>query len=93
MNPWGILTGIRPVKIASKLLREGLSEEEAVKYFINEYKAAPDRARLALDLAKTEIKVMDNMYADGVSLYIGIPFCPTRCNYCSFVSHSVDKAK
>ena len=89
MNPWGILTGIRPVKIASKLLREGLSEEEAVKYFINEYKAAPDRARLALDLAKTEIKVMDNMYADGVSLYIGIPFCPTRCLYCSFISNSV----
>ena len=89
MNPWGILTGIRPVKIASKLLRDGLTEDETIKYFIDEYKAAPDRARLALDLAKTEIKVTDTMYTNGVSLYIGIPFCPTRCLYCSFISNSV----
>ena len=89
MNPWGILTGIRPVKIASKLLRDGLTDEETIKYFIDEYKAAPDRARLALDLAKTEIKATDSMYKDGVSLYIGIPFCPTRCLYCSFISNSV----
>jgi len=89
MNPWGILTGIRPVKIASKLLRDGLTDDETIKYFIDEYKAAPDRARLALDLAKTEIKVTDTMYTNGVSLYIGIPFCPTRCLYCSFISNSV----
>ena len=89
MNPWGILNGIRPVKIASKLLREGLTDEETIKYFVEEYKAAPDRARLALDLAKTEINVTDSMYDDGVSLYVGIPFCPTRCLYCSFISNSV----
>lgn len=89
MNPWGILTGIRPVKIASKLIRDGLSEEEIIKYFVDEYKAAPDRARLALNLAKTETKVLDSMYKDGISLYIGIPFCPTRCLYCSFISNSV----
>lgn len=89
MNPWGILTGIRPVKIASKLLRDGMSKTEAAEYFVNEYKAAPDRARLALSLAETEIRISDSMYENGISLYVGIPFCPTRCLYCSFITNSI----
>ena len=63
------------------------------EYFVNEYKAAPDRARLALSLAKTENKALNEMYQDGVSLYIGIPFCPTRCLYCSFAANPIAGCK
>lgn len=89
MNPWGILTGIRPVKIASKLLSEGKTKEEITAHFINDLKTLPDRAELAFYLAEVEKKAVDLMYKDGVSLYVGIPFCPTRCLYCSFVSNSI----
>ena len=92
-NPWGILTGIRPVKIATKLLTEEKTEEAVLKYFIEECKTSADRASLALSLAKKEILLTRDMYQDGVSLYIGIPFCPTRCLYCSFISNSVKSSK
>lgn len=89
MNPWGILTGIRPVKIAAKLLKEGKSKNEVLEHFVNEYKTFPDRAELAYYLAEVEKKAEEDMYKNGVSLYVGIPFCPTRCLYCSFVSNSI----
>lgn len=92
-NPWGVLTGIRPVKIATKLLSEGKTEEEVLKYFVDECKTSADRASLALSLAKKEILLTKGMFQDGVSLYIGIPFCPTRCLYCSFISNSVKSSK
>lgn len=91
-TPWGILTGIRPAKIATKLLDEGKSEEEVIKYFTHECGAREDKARLALTCAKALIPVRDNMYENGVSLYIGIPFCPSRCLYCSFVTNGTKQA-
>ncbi len=93
ISPWGILTGIRPVKIAAKLISDGLTDEEVIKYFVSECKTLPDRAELALNLAKKEKRLTADMYSDGVSLYIGIPFCPTRCLYCSFISNSVKSSK
>lgn len=84
--PWGTLTGIRPSKIAAKMLKSGMSYDDTVKHFISEYKTTPEKARLAVSVAKTELPVIENMYDDGVSIYIGIPFCPSRCLYCSFVT-------
>ncbi len=88
-KPWGILNGIRPVKIAMKLLNSGMAEEAVIDYFKNEYEASEDKARLALEIAKVEKPVIDSMKPNGMSLYIGIPFCPTRCLYCSFVTNSI----
>ncbi len=85
-KPWGILTGIRPSKIATKLLLDGMTKSDAVDYFINEYGTDRDKACLAVDVARAEMPIREGMYKDGVSLYIGIPFCPTRCLYCSFVT-------
>lgn len=91
-SPWGILTGIRPVKIASKLLREGMTAAEAEAHFVREFGTSAEKARLAVGTAEVERPIVDGMYKNGVSLYIGIPFCPTRCLYCSFVSNSVARS-
>ena len=85
-SPWGILTGIRPAKIAMKLLTEGKTDDEVVAYFINVCGTTAQKAALVLETAKQELPVKQAMYPDGISLYIGIPFCPTRCLYCSFVT-------
>ena len=85
-TPWGTLTGIRPSKIATKLLLEGMSEPQAAEYFMREFGASANKAQLAVEVAAAELPVRNAMYQDGVSIYIGIPFCPTRCLYCSFVT-------
>lgn len=85
-SPWGILTGIRPVKIATALLDDGKSEQEIIEYFTQQYHTTIEKATLALETAKVELPYRKNMYPNGISLYIGIPFCPTRCLYCSFVT-------
>ncbi|MBO5363931.1 MAG: coproporphyrinogen dehydrogenase HemZ [Clostridia bacterium] len=85
-TPWGILTGIRPAKLATKLLREGKTDKDVMDYFLNECGTTPEKAALALETAKAEMPVEDAMDKDGISLYVGIPFCPTRCLYCSFVT-------
>lgn len=92
-KPWGILTGIRPAKIAVKALREGKSPEAVVEYFVKECGANLSKANLALEVALTEASIIDKMYPDGVSLYIGIPFCPSRCLYCSFVTNGTERAR
>ena len=93
MMPWGILNGIRPVKIAMKLLNGGMSDDEVVAHFKNEYNATEDKARLTLGIAKVEKPIIDEMKPNGISLYVGIPFCPTRCLYCSFVTNSIFRSK
>ncbi len=85
-SPWGILTGIRPSKIATKLLLEGMNDKAAADYFVNEYGTDPQKAMLAVSVARAELPIREAMYKDGVSIYIGVPFCPTRCLYCSFVT-------
>ena len=83
-EPWGILTGIRPVKLAVYLFKDGKDEEYVRQYFLNEYKASSEKTELAIDIAKREMELTKDMYKDGISLYIGVPFCPSRCLYCSF---------
>lgn len=90
--PWGILTGVRPSKLMCKLVKE-MGEDAAVDYFRNELKVSEEKTKLALDVAKKEEPIMDKSELRSFSLYISIPFCPTRCSYCSFVSHSNDQAK
>ncbi len=91
-KPWGVLDGIRPVKLATKLLKFYKSPEIAADSFMREYKSTRDKAELAVKIAAIEKPIIDAMSPNGVSLYIGIPFCPTRCLYCSFVSNSGAKS-
>lgn len=87
-TPWGISTGIRPAKTARMLMDENASDEEIVSFMKDELWVSDEKARLSLSVAKKEKKILDNRLKNGVSLYIGIPFCPTRCAYCSFISQA-----
>ncbi len=89
---WGLLTGVRPSKLMLKLCEEK-GEEEAVNYFKNSLLVSGEKTQLALNVAKCEEKIISLSKPESFSLYISIPFCPTRCSYCSFVSHSIEKTK
>ena len=89
--PWGALTGIRPAKLASKALEGGASEAETRRLFRNTYFVSPERTELALQAAKAGLEAKESLKEDELSLYVGIPFCPTRCVYCSFVSADVKR--
>ncbi len=92
--PWGNLTGIRPTKIAMGLLEEGKTEEEIVSFMKEEHYVSDEKASLSLDIAKREKQLLSTVhFDDGYSLYIGIPFCPTTCLYCSFTSYPICKYK
>ena len=85
--PWGILTGVRPTKIARRWLDEGMEPASCAKRFEQELKAGPDRAELAVQVAGRERELISRMEdRDALSVYIHIPFCPSRCLYCSFAS-------
>lgn len=86
--PWGILIGIRPSKIALKLLKEGNTEEEVIKIFKEKYLAHEDKARLCIDVAKAEERIV-NKDKNNIAIYIGMAFCPTRCVYCSFTANPI----
>ncbi len=90
--PWGILTGVRPAKLMSRLVRDW-NEERAAAYFQNELLVQPEKTALAQSVARAEAPVLADSRPESFSLYISIPFCPTRCSYCSFVSHSNEGAK
>ena len=88
--PWGNLTGIRPTKIAYGLLEEGKNHEEAVAYLQEVYDCSGEKALLSIDIAERERQILSKLhYEDGYSLYLGIPFCPTTCLYCSFTSYPI----
>ena len=89
---WGALTGVRPGKLLAALLGQGLGEEEALRQFREEYRVSPERAELCLDATRQTRLVKASLSERDVCLYVGIPFCPTRCAYCSFVSQSVEKS-
>ena len=88
---WGDLTGIRPTKIASKLLNEGKTDSEILSYMKDTYLVGDKKAGLSLDIAKREREILKplRLKEGGYSLYIGIPFCPTTCLYCSFTSNPI----
>ena len=88
--PWGNLTGIRPTKIAMGMLENGQSEKEIISYMEEEHYVSKEKAELSVDIAKREKSLLDMLhYENGYSLYIGIPFCPTTCLYCSFTSYPI----
>ena len=89
---WGALTGVRPGKLLAGLISSGLDEKAAVRRFIDEYDVSPARAALCLDTTRETLRAEASLGARDVCLYVGIPFCPTRCAYCSFVSQSVEKS-
>ena len=83
---WGALTGVRPVKLPERDLTAGRTPEQAMGRLEREYYVVPERARLAVDCARASLAARSTLREDEISLYIGIPFCPTRCAYCSFIS-------
>lgn len=89
--PWGILTGVRPAKLMGRLCRD-MGKEKAVEYFKNQLLVSDSKTELCLKTHESEGKITDLSVKESASLYISIPFCPTRCAYCSFVSHSVENA-
>lgn len=87
--PWGTLTGIRPCKIPMKMIEEGASREEIIAYMRDTYLVSDEKINLSIDIAQKEKEVLGDISDKGYSLYIGIPFCPTRCLYCSFTSYPI----
>lgn len=90
--PWGILTGVRPIKLLHSLVRKN-GVEGASKYFREELLVTEEKTRLALTTEMNERKILELSRSDSFSLYVSVPFCPTRCAYCSFVSQSIEKTK
>ena len=86
--PWGILVGIRPSKIVLKYLEEGKTEEEIIKIFEIKHLASKKKAKLCIEIAKTEEKFV-NKESNSIAIYIGMAFCPTRCFYCSFAANPI----
>ena len=88
--PWGTLTGIRPTKIACDYIEAGRSEEEVRKFYHEQYLCSEEKTELSIEIAKKENELLQKMdYKNGYSIYIGIPFCPTTCLYCSFTSYPI----
>lgn len=91
--PWGILTGIRPVKIVQELLNKGIDDNEIIRVLTGEYKLHDSKAYLILDIGKRQMKYLYPLDKRRFSLYISIPFCPTRCLYCSFPTLPMERFK
>lgn len=89
--PWGSLTGVRPTKLPTRALWAGATPAQARKELEKTYHVSPARAQLAVECAGESVKVKQALHPDEVSLYVGVPFCPSRCLYCSFVSSAVDQ--
>ena len=89
---WGALTGIRPGVLLSRLLESGMSENAALSKFCRDNYVSEERARLCLHTARASLECRKSLEPRDICLYVGIPFCPTRCAYCSFVSQSVQRS-
>jgi oxygen-independent coproporphyrinogen-3 oxidase len=90
---WGLLTGVRPIKLARSLIEGGLSHSEAEARLREHYLVSPEAAALCLEVHSVQQEqALCRLVPEECGLYISIPFCPSRCSYCSFVSHSVEKA-
>lgn len=88
--PWGTLTGIRPTKIALTRLYEGWKEEDIKNFMRDTYLTSEEKIDLSVEIAEREKELLSQIdYENGYSLYVGIPFCPTTCLYCSFTSYPI----
>ncbi len=90
-QPWGILTGVRPIKLFRRLT-EQYGADYAKNYFVEKLKVSPSKTALSAVTEKYERNILSLSRNDSFSLYISIPFCPSRCSYCSFVSQTVERA-
>ena len=88
---WGALAGVRPTKITSKHMLEGGTAKSADKLLTDVYYVTPERRKLAIDCSTSTVNAAKLLEPNDLSLYVGIPFCPTRCTYCSFVSRTIGK--
>ncbi len=88
---WGAMAGVRPTKLSTKHLLEGGTAESADKLLKNVYFVTPQRRKLAVNCSLSTVEAVKKTDPNDISLYVGIPFCPTRCSYCSFVSNTVGK--
>ncbi len=86
--PWGMLSGVRPVKLPTRAMEAGATLRQAEKMLGDQYRVSPLRRKLAMACAQASLAVKRDLKPQEVSLYVGIPFCPTRCAYCSFISAS-----
>lgn len=91
-QPWGILTGVRPVKLLRRLAEES-SEKQAVKKFEKDFFVSNEKIALSRETEHNERKILELSKPESFSLYVGIPFCPSRCSYCSFVMASIERAE
>ena len=92
--PWGSLTGIRPTKIALSRLEDGWKEDDIRRFMKETYMTSDEKINLSVEIAAREKRLMEPInYDSGYSLYVGIPFCPTTCLYCSFTSYPISKWK
>ena len=92
--PWGTLTGIRPTKIAMTKFAEGESAESIFRHMKDTYFTSNEKINLSIEIAQRERQLLSKIdYKEGYSLYVGIPFCPTTCLYCSFTSYPIGKWK
>jgi oxygen-independent coproporphyrinogen-3 oxidase len=90
--PWGILTGIRPTKLVYEMLEQGAEEKSIYNRMRDEYLCSEAKTATSISIARRELELLNSIdYRNGYSLYIGIPFCPTTCLYCSFTSYSISK--
>lgn len=85
---WGMLVGVRPSKVAMEMLNNGMSKTRVKKTLSSEYFVTPKKAGLAVDVARKEKEIIGTPSKKDCSIYISIPFCPSRCSYCSFVSYT-----
>ncbi len=92
VHAWGNMTGVRPTKMIMEKLEQGLSDDEIVVFMDDTYVVTEKKTRLGIEIAKREKAQLDKLdYENGYSLYIGIPFCPTTCSYCTFTSYPIAK--
>ena len=91
---WGVLTGVRPTKLAMQKLEAGWKKEDYIRWAWESARVRKEKAVLAWEIAERERKILEELdYEDGYSLYVGIPFCPSVCSYCSFSSGPLDRWK
>ena len=90
--PWGVMSGIRPAKVVRQYREEGFCDEDVRDILKSLYNVNDEKSELAMTVADNEKRILSMIGKNSVSLYIGIPFCPTRCLYCSFVSTDIRKS-
>lgn len=90
-SPWGILTGVRPTKIAHRFLDENFSAEQIIEHLTKDFDVSRERAELLTKVAVFQHPFLERGDERLLSLYVGIPFCPTRCHYCSFPAFSIER--